>query len=379
MPLGQNKSNFGPRLGYKTDADEIAPVPPFQGSKEDKILTRKRQALFLRQTLLIAERFSQNPVTPAMLAAALPWLEREQYDNIAVERNAHGNCGYVLCQKPRGTSIRQVYRISSHRRRVYDATDRKPFCSDWCYRAFQHVRKQVSPEPGWCRIVPNPYRTPKLSLLPVNAPGRPGKLVLDILHQMRLDRASSPVNFSDEENDNDWDRNSISDTCSDTSGDDHSEILDSDDDRFGNSRMNPNRLISRSKRPPIETTWGKQVKLPTRNLVIERNSETKHISTPDKTVPIPPMPEVPGPSFVRDPLRTVAHRLDQWLSSRAISLLTSRCVKGDIEPQSDLPQASNLSELNPEKQNEPVCQPGVARDEDPLVSDDHSFARILVK
>ncbi|KAA0189079.1 hypothetical protein FBUS_11005 [Fasciolopsis buskii] len=54
-----------------SDTDEIAPVPPFQGSKSDKILTRKRQALFLRQTLLIAERFSYNPITPSMLASAV--------------------------------------------------------------------------------------------------------------------------------------------------------------------------------------------------------------------------------------------------------------------------------------------------------------------
>lgn len=56
------------------DEDEfnISQVPaPFQGLNDDKIATRKRKALFLRQALCIVERFAHNPVTPTMMSAAV--------------------------------------------------------------------------------------------------------------------------------------------------------------------------------------------------------------------------------------------------------------------------------------------------------------------
>lgn len=45
--------------------------PPFKGLEKDKVETRKRQALFLRQALRIVERFAHNPVNTDMLAYAV--------------------------------------------------------------------------------------------------------------------------------------------------------------------------------------------------------------------------------------------------------------------------------------------------------------------
>ncbi|THD20062.1 RING finger protein 113A [Fasciola hepatica] len=355
-----------------TNVDKIAPVPPFQGSKEDKILTRKRQALFLRQTLLIAERFSQNPVTPSMLASALPWLEREQYDDIAVERNANGNCGYALCPNPLGTSIHQVYRISSQRRRVYDATARKPFCSDWCYRAFQHVRKQVSSEPGWCRFVSNPAESVALSLLPPHASGRPGKLVLDALSRLKLEDSVSPVSSDNEGDDSDSDSHSASHSSdvrsdpSDSENHDRSGFWDSDADLLPYSRLNPTRLMSKTRRTPVETIWGKQVKVPTRNLVIERHDETQRVST----IPVPEKP-VSSVTDIEsteacDLLHDVAMRLKQWLSSKALTVLMSPNTKDSTDLQLGVPSI-DAPDVENSKTAEPVNDGGVSNSEDPLV------------
>ncbi|CAL8107664.1 unnamed protein product [Calicophoron daubneyi] len=264
-----HKSDAQSRKSQLTD-DEEEPIgpPPFQGPLDDKVATHKRQALFLHQCLCIAERFSYNPVTPAMLAAALPWLEREQYDAIAVERNALGNCGYILCPRPRGAEMSgQKYRISSGTRRVYDLTERRPFCSDWCYRAYNHVRKQISTEPGWCR---SDKTCPKLSLLSKNATGRPGKLVLDALRRFRL--SDDDGNDSSEtESDSEVDRSPTQHISSDRSDDEYfspsefRKTLDSDDELYRDASSKATKPFKHR-----ETSWGVEVKVPTHNLVIER-------------------------------------------------------------------------------------------------------------
>ncbi|CAH8456851.1 unnamed protein product [Schistosoma mattheei] len=164
--------------------------PPFKGLEKDKVETRKRQALFLRQALRIVERFAHNPVNTDMLAYSLPWLEREQYDDISIERNAYGNCGYVLCSKPKGQTNKQKYRICTTTRRVYDITKRQPFCSDWCYRASYYIRKQISKEPAWCRSADS-LKPCHISLLPPNVPGHVGKVILDVQNRLLLNGSES--------------------------------------------------------------------------------------------------------------------------------------------------------------------------------------------
>ncbi|KAH8852561.1 E3 ubiquitin-protein ligase [Schistosoma japonicum] len=171
--------------------------PPFKGSQEDRIETRKRQALFLRQALRIVERFARNPVNVTMLSHALPWLEREQYDDVSVERNAYGNCGYVLCCKPKGEISKQQYRICATTRKVYDITKRRPFCSDWCFRASFHIRKQISKEPAWCRPIES-LKPCHINLLSHNASGHVGKVILDVPNRLLLTGSESDSSFENE-------------------------------------------------------------------------------------------------------------------------------------------------------------------------------------
>ncbi|RTG88844.1 RNA polymerase II subunit B1 CTD phosphatase RPAP2 [Schistosoma bovis] len=156
--------------------------PPFKGLEKDKVETRKRQALFLRQALRIVERFAHNPVNTDMLAYALPWLEREQYDDISIERNAYGNCGYALCSKPKGQTIKQKYRICTTTRRVYDIT-----------------KRQISKEPAWCRSADS-LKPRHISLLPPNVPGHVGKVILDVQNRLLLNGSESDSSIENELN-----------------------------------------------------------------------------------------------------------------------------------------------------------------------------------
>ncbi|CAH8439097.1 unnamed protein product [Schistosoma turkestanicum] len=186
-------------LDRDDEFDVPSAPPPFKGLNKDRVETKKRQALFLRQALRIVERFAHNPVNANMLAYALPWLEREQYDDISVERNAYGNCGYVLCSKPKGQTTKQQYRICTATRRVYDITKRRPFCSDWCYRASYHIRKQISKEPAWCRPI-NSLKPCHINLLPQNALGHVGKVILDVQNRLLLTGSESDSSIENELN-----------------------------------------------------------------------------------------------------------------------------------------------------------------------------------
>ncbi|KAF6774953.1 hypothetical protein AHF37_05847 [Paragonimus kellicotti] len=356
-------------------SEGILRPPPFQGAAEDKTVTRRRQALFLRQSLMIADRFSRRDVTYEMLCAAVPWLEREQFDNIAIERNAHGNCGYVLCTNPWGDppkqkySIssrsrkvydvtprkvpwlereqfdniaiernahgncgyvlctnpwgdppKQKYSISSRSRKVYDVTPRKPFCSDWCYSAARHIRKQISEEPGWCRSQTQQSPVITLTLLSKNSRIRPGQIVLDALKRWRLTEEDVKLSTESDSELDEADSYSIASDPSDSERD-LSDGFQSDSDpeqtvRYSDMKPDATNLA------PDETAWGVKVELPTHNLVVERIALPNCLSSCHSQSPKDRNLQCSDPKPVANITQAVTNRLIQWISSRAFSILT---------------------------------------------------------
>ncbi|CAH8564900.1 unnamed protein product [Dicrocoelium dendriticum] len=236
---------------------------------------------------------------------SLPWLEREQYDAISLERNSHGRCGYILCSNPLGTAISQTYRLDVRCRRVYDATPRKPFCSDWCFSAARHVRKQISKEPAWCRTE---LTCTNLTLLPRSARAHPGTLVLDALNRLRL---SSDTSTSEEEEDECPSHSAISEPDSDDNSS-AKDYADRDHKRFNASPI--------SKQLPAETLWGVQVEPPANLVIVQQRSPVLPSTT--KAITFSYAKErLPEPTNV-DLFSRVRCRFCQWLSSRAFAALT---------------------------------------------------------
>ncbi|KAF5395155.1 hypothetical protein PHET_06893 [Paragonimus heterotremus] len=301
-------------------SEGILRPPPFQGSAEDKTVTRSRQALFLRQSLMIADRFSRRDVTYEMLCAAVPWLEREQFDDIAIERNAHGNCGYVLCTNPWSDPPKQKYAISSRSRKVYDVTQRKPFCSDWCYSAARHIRKQISKEPGWCRSQTHQSPLATLTLLSKNSRIRPGQIVLDALKRWRLTEEDEKVTTESDSELDDAESYSVASDPSD-SGRDLFDGFESDSDpkqtvRYSDMKPDVTNLA------PDETAWGVKVELPTHNLVVEHIAPPNCLPSSHFQSPKDRNPQCPESKPIMNITQAVTTRLLQWISSRAFSILT---------------------------------------------------------
>uniref|UniRef100_A0A8C6RBF8 RNA polymerase II subunit B1 CTD phosphatase RPAP2 homolog n=2 Tax=Nannospalax galili TaxID=1026970 RepID=A0A8C6RBF8_NANGA len=73
------------------------------------------------------------------------------YSDVVDERSIIKLCGYPLCQKKLGTIPKQKYKISTKTNKVYDITERKSFCSNFCYRASKFFETQIPKTPVWVR------------------------------------------------------------------------------------------------------------------------------------------------------------------------------------------------------------------------------------
>ncbi|XP_048395512.1 putative RNA polymerase II subunit B1 CTD phosphatase rpap2 isoform X2 [Stegostoma tigrinum] len=73
------------------------------------------------------------------------------YKDIVEERSIIKQCGYPICQNKLENVPKQQYKISTHTNRVYDITERKCFCSNFCYKASKYLEAQIPKSPLWSR------------------------------------------------------------------------------------------------------------------------------------------------------------------------------------------------------------------------------------
>ena len=75
--------------------------------------------------------------------------------------------------------------------RVYDLTNRRKFCSDWCFAASLFLANQISAAPVWSKTtedgVPLRESTSQIQLYPKSAKGKPGDEIImnELLYEMR--------------------------------------------------------------------------------------------------------------------------------------------------------------------------------------------------
>ncbi|XP_074077780.1 putative RNA polymerase II subunit B1 CTD phosphatase RPAP2 isoform X2 [Macrotis lagotis] len=96
------------------------------------------------------------------------------YKDVVEERFIIHLCGYPLCHNRIGNVPKQKYRISTKTNKVYDITERKFFCSNFCYRASKYFEAQISKSPLWVR---EEERPPDFQLLKEGQSGHSGEEV----------------------------------------------------------------------------------------------------------------------------------------------------------------------------------------------------------
>lgn len=85
------------------------------------------------------------------------------YRDIAEERAVSKWCGYPLCNNKLLKFNKQKYCISTSSNKVYDLTERKCFCSSFCFKASKFVEEQIPQSPLWLRSLSDSEKVQILS------------------------------------------------------------------------------------------------------------------------------------------------------------------------------------------------------------------------
>ncbi|KFQ87403.1 Putative RNA polymerase II subunit B1 CTD phosphatase RPAP2, partial [Phoenicopterus ruber ruber] len=134
----------------------------------------RKKIEFEKKALCIVEQLLEENITEEFFLNSGKFITPSHYKDIVDERSIIKLCGYPLCQNKLENVPKQKYRISTKTNRVYDITERKCFCSNFCYRASKYFEAQISKSPVWMREEEKP---PDIELLKEGQSGQSGEEV----------------------------------------------------------------------------------------------------------------------------------------------------------------------------------------------------------
>ncbi|CAN9503200.1 unnamed protein product [Ophioblennius macclurei] len=166
-----------------------------KGGKHSKTLTaeeeaRRREAIketlrekleLERRAVKVVERLLEDSVSEDFLLDCAKFITAANYKDTIEERVISKMCGYPICPNKLGKIPTQQYKISTKTNKVYDITERKCFCCNFCYKASKEYEMQISKTPLWLRRDESPER---IKLLKKGDGGSSGEEVM--LKERRL-------------------------------------------------------------------------------------------------------------------------------------------------------------------------------------------------
>ncbi|KAJ8924689.1 hypothetical protein NQ315_000840 [Exocentrus adspersus] len=146
---------------------------PTEVNKEIEATLHKKKECHAR-AMKIVEFSIEGKLRPEVFTRCLPYINQSHYQDIIEERAITKLCGYSLCGKRIPEMPRKQYYISTKSNKVYDITERKNYCSNFCYKASEHIKNQIDNSPLWLRKLED---IPEYQLLDASEKGLPGKFV----------------------------------------------------------------------------------------------------------------------------------------------------------------------------------------------------------
>ncbi|XP_069593666.1 putative RNA polymerase II subunit B1 CTD phosphatase RPAP2 isoform X2 [Ranitomeya imitator] len=104
-----------------------------------------------RRAHQIVERLLESNITEDFLMDCAKFISPSYYKDVVEERSIVKICGYPICSNKLENVPKQRYKISTKTNKVYDITERKCFCSNFCYRASKYYEAQIPKTPVWSR------------------------------------------------------------------------------------------------------------------------------------------------------------------------------------------------------------------------------------
>ncbi|XP_050301494.1 putative RNA polymerase II subunit B1 CTD phosphatase RPAP2 [Anthonomus grandis grandis] len=146
---------------------------PLKISKE-MVVTAQLKKECDNRAMKIVEFSIEGKLRPEVFIKCLPFINQTHYEDIVEERAISKLCGYSVCGKKIPEMPKKQYFISTKSNKVYDITQRKNFCSNFCYKASLHIKKQLDNSPLWLRKLED---IPEYKLLHPSEGGLPGELI----------------------------------------------------------------------------------------------------------------------------------------------------------------------------------------------------------
>uniref|UniRef100_A0A8C4EGE6 RNA polymerase II subunit B1 CTD phosphatase RPAP2 homolog n=1 Tax=Dicentrarchus labrax TaxID=13489 RepID=A0A8C4EGE6_DICLA len=165
----------GKRVKALTAAEEEA-------RRREVVKEKLREKLDLeKRAVKVVERLLEDRVAEDFLVDCARFITLANYKDAIEERFIAKMCGYPICPNKLGKIPTQRYKISTKTNKVYDITERKCFCSNFCYKASKEFELQISNTPLWLRQYESP---PEIKLMKRGDGGRFGEEVM--LSERRL-------------------------------------------------------------------------------------------------------------------------------------------------------------------------------------------------
>ncbi|KAJ8274295.1 hypothetical protein COCON_G00089200 [Conger conger] len=179
MDGGQKRSSRSPKSGKKVSFAEEKAVKAqaaLEAAKRREVVkeTVRQKFEFEQRALCIVERLLEDEVSEDFLIDCARFITPSNYRDTVEERNIARMCGYPVCTNKLGSVPKQQFKISTKTNKVYDITERKCFCSNFCFKASKHFEVQISKTPLWLR---EKERLPDVKLLKKGESGSSGEEV----------------------------------------------------------------------------------------------------------------------------------------------------------------------------------------------------------
>nr|AAH95735.1 RNA polymerase II associated protein 2 [Danio rerio] len=144
-----------------------------EAKRREAVKEQLRQKLELeRKARQVVERLLEDSVTEEFLMDCAWHITPANYKDTVEERSIAKLCGYPMCPNKLTNVPTQQYEISTKTNKVYDITERKCFCSNFCYKASKSFELQISKIPLWLRKEESP---PEIKLMKQGDGGSSGQ------------------------------------------------------------------------------------------------------------------------------------------------------------------------------------------------------------
>ncbi|XP_059200950.1 putative RNA polymerase II subunit B1 CTD phosphatase rpap2 isoform X2 [Centropristis striata] len=143
-----------------------------------------------KRALKIVERLLEDSVAEDFLVDCAKFIAPANYKDTVEERSIAKLCGYPICSNKMGKVPKQQYKICTKTNKVYDITERKSFCSNFCYKASKEFELQISTTPLWLRQHESP---PEVKLMKKGDGGSSGEEVLLTTRRLEEEDIENPL------------------------------------------------------------------------------------------------------------------------------------------------------------------------------------------